>query len=99
MTKEIAAMKAQYYSMQCLETSEFFTGHKEMNLLKLKIVEKEKDLKRKVNKAEWSKGQRSRLKETITQLRFVLNICYRMILMLLPIFKNLENMMNLHYLS
>ena len=47
----------------------------ERNKLKLKIVEKEKDLKRKINKAEWSKGQRSRLKETITQLRFVLNIC------------------------
>ena len=75
LTKEIATLKAQYYSMQCLETSDFFTGHKEMNLLKLKIVEKEKDLKRKVNKAGWSKGQRSRLKVTITQLRFVLNIC------------------------
>ena len=69
-------MKAQYYSMQTLETSEFFTGHKEMNLLKLKIMEKEKQLKRKINKAEWSKSHRGKLKETITKLRFVLNICH-----------------------
>ena len=41
----------------------------------MRLVEKEKDLKRKVNKTVWSKDQRSRLKETITQLRFVLNIC------------------------
>ena len=99
LKKEIAALKAQYYSMQCLETSDFFTGHKEMNLLKLKIVEKEKDLKRKANKAVWSKGQRVKLKETITKLRFVLNICCMIILILLSIFENLENMMDSHFLS
>ena len=82
LSKEISDMKSQYYAMQQLENSPLsLVSQVEMNSLKIKIVDKEQELKRKVNKAEWSKGSRSRLKETITKLRFLLNIWQNMIFM------------------
>ena len=56
--------------MQGLENSGLsLITHKDMNALKLKIVDKEKELKRKKRKAVLQKGYRGKLKQTINAVR------------------------------
>ena len=55
--------------MQGLENSYLsLINRKDVNALKLKIIEKEKELNRKKTKAELEKGYREKLKEIITTL-------------------------------
>lgn len=69
LSEEIKVLKSQFFNMQSLANSGLsLVSSKEMNLLKNKIVEKEKAEKKLIKQAGWQKDHRRRMKETITKL-------------------------------
>lgn len=67
---ELKVMKAQYFNLQGLDNSGFKTleNQKQMNILRQKILVKEKTEKKLISKAQWQKQYRGKKNEMISKL-------------------------------